>query len=73
MISAYSGMKDGKADSLWLEPDQSKADYILLNVTKGQEYGYQIDEDFRLMTTIESYGLPLTEIYQRSDGKGENP
>lgn len=73
MISAYSRMKDSEADSLWLEPDQSKADYILLNVTKGQEYGSQISEDFSLMTTIEAYGLPLTEIYQRSNGKGENP
>lgn len=73
MISAYSRMKDSEADSLWLEPDQSKADYILLNVTKGREYGSQISEDFSLMTTIESYGFPLTEIYQRSDVKGENP
>ena len=70
MISAYSRMKDNEAASLWLEPDQSKADYILMNVTKGEEYGYQIDEDFSLMTTIEAYGLPLTQIYQRSEGKG---
>lgn len=73
MISAYSRMKNSEANSLWLEPDQSKADYILLNVTKGQEYGYQISEDFSLVATIESYGLPLTEIYQRSNEKGETP
>lgn len=73
MICAYSRMKNSEANSLWLEPDQSKADYILLNVTKGQEYGYQISEDFSLVATIESYGLPLTEIYQRSNEKGETP
>ena len=73
MRCAYSRMKNSEANSLWLEPDQSKADYILLNVTKGQEYGYQISEDFSLVATIESYGLPLTEIYQRSNEKGETP
>ena len=73
MICAYSRMKNSEANSLWLEPDQSKADYILLNVTNGQEYGYQISEDFSLVATIESYGLPLTEIYQRSNEKGETP
>lgn len=73
MISAYSRMKNSEAASLWLEPDQSKADYILLNVTKGKEYGCQISEDFSLMATIESYGLPLTEIYQRTNGIGETP
>lgn len=73
MVLAYSQMQDSDANSLWLERDQSKADYILLNVTKEREYGCQISEDFSLMTTIESYGLPLIEIYQRTDGKGVNP
>ena len=73
MILAYSKMEDSQSNSLWLEPEQSKADYILLNVTQGEEYGYQIDEAFHLMASIDSYGLPLTEIYQRSEGKGENP
>lgn len=73
MVLAYSSMKNAEANVLWLEPDQSKADYILVNVTQGKEYGYQISKDFSLMTTIESYGLPLTEIYQRSNGKEANP
>lgn len=67
LINAYNVLPTDEAMRVDLVYDYSSADYIVVNSTRGIVYGTDIPEDFYLMHTIEAYGVPLTDIYARSE------
>ncbi len=67
LINAYNVLPTDEAMRVDLVYDYSSADYIVVNSTRGIVYSTDIPEDFYLMHTIEAYGVPLTDIYARSD------
>ena len=67
LINAYNILPEDEAVKIDLVYDYESADYIIENTTMGITYDTQIPEGFELLTTIESYGNSLTDIYVRME------
>lgn len=67
LINAYNILPVDEAMKVELVYDYSSTDYIVENSTRGIVYSTDIPEGFYLMHTIEAYGVPLTDIYARSE------